>query len=363
MRILYFVPPDTHARKFVRTFSKEHEVVAVTQFPCDEPGWISLGVRSRFRRWMMDHNARLLRKVIERERPDIVHAFHVLPSALIAVRAGARPLVISAMGADVYLRGGQISPLGEMLHLTPLPRLWHRRIRGAFDLGIVECEDAKRRMSGLGYPADRIKVIPWGPDCGEFVPSPGDERLRESLGGRFEHLVACTRSHWPVYGVEEVVRMTPFLPRNVGLVMCGSGAQTPRLRALASRLGVAERINFMGRVAQERLPSILNCCDAAVSLARSDTISVSLLEAMACGLPVLARDVGGTGEYVTHGSSGILVRDSSPEIAARELDAMLQDEPKRKRMGQRAREDVLAKADWRRCAPAIDAEYRSLARA
>jgi glycosyltransferase involved in cell wall biosynthesis len=99
----------------------------------------------------------------------------------------------------------------------------------------------------------------------------------------------------------------------------------------------------------------------AISLAYSDTISVALLEAMACGVPVIARDVGGTREFLTHGSSAILLPDSSPEKTARELSALLLDGPRMRSMGSKAREEVIEKADWRKCAPVIDREYQVLA--
>jgi len=363
MRILYLAPPLPHCRKFVETFSRDHEVLAVTQFRDRPPGWEWLGTPGRFARWIPGFNVPALRRTIERFKPDLLHAFHLLPTGYLASLSRFRPLVISPMGADVYLVGGQISRLGEVLAASPLPLYWHVALRRRFDLAIAECAHVVSRMEWLGYEPTKLRAIPWGPDCSVFTPDARDEKLREMLlaGSHADTLLISTRTLRAVYGVDRVIRALPRIPESVRLVVCGAGPDEPRLRGLARRLDVGARIHWSGALTPEEMPRYLASSDIAISLARSDTVSVAILEAMACGLPVVVRDVGGTGEFVTDGESGLLLDDGEPRKAADAVRGLAEVPAKARRMGAAAREKVRAKADWRECSRRIEKEYEKLA--
>lgn len=346
MKILYVGAPSPHLDKFARTFSKLHEVHCAVFRPGGLPNEILLRTRTRLTRWTPALAAPLLSRAIAELRPDVVHAFYLLPFAYLAARAGARPLVISAMGDDIYPPGPASRYASRLLHLSGVPRDWHRGLAGTFDRAIVECAHARARMEELGYDGARIDVVPWGPDADVFRPEARDPALRKRLIGDAGALVVCTRAWWPQYGLADLLRAFARRPFDARLVLLGEGPEGPALRRLSRRLGIEPEVEFVGRVDHRDIPAYVGSADLMVSPARSDTVSVSLLEGMACGLGVVATDVGGTSEFVRDWESGLLVPPGEPGRIADALERLIADPALRRRLGEEARKTILGSADW-----------------
>ena len=143
------------------------------------------------------------------------------------------------------------------------------------------------------------------------------------------------------------------------MVIVGDGDQRATLEKLAEELGVRERIHFVGNVPRNELTDYYNMADIfAMPSVRLpvDGLNVSVVEAMSCGLPVVASDVGGNPLVVADGENGVLVGEGDHVALGAAVNLLLADAPLRAAMGRRSRERVLAEFSWQRLA----VSYKSL---
>ncbi len=204
-----------------------------------------------------------------------------------------------------------------------------------------------------GVDPGRIRVIPNGVDTGVFRPDPGAAaRLRAltGTGDRTRLLGLVARLH-PVKGHELFLRAAaavlqggpdgtagaPGVP-DVRFLVVGAGEPAYRreLEALAGALGLGSRVVFLGE--REDVPAILAGLDAAVVPSRFEGFSLSVLEAMACGVPVVATAVGAIPEIVVDGRNGLLVPAGDAAALARALSTLLADRDLAGRLARAGRE-------------------------
>jgi glycosyltransferase involved in cell wall biosynthesis len=123
------------------------------------------------------------------------------------------------------------------------------------------------------------------------------------------------------------------------LLVAGDGPQADHLRELVTRLGLHDRVELLG--AREDVPELLRQVDGVVSASHTEALPTALIEAAASGLPVVATDVGGTGEVVSDGVTGRLVPAHDPDRLATALTDLIDDPDSRARMGDAARSRAL----------------------
>ena len=184
------------------------------------------------------------------------------------------------------------------------------------------------------------RVIPNGVDCDRFRP---DEpaalafRARHGLGDR-PILVAVgaleVEKRWDLLLESLALLPAPAPP----LVLCGSGALEDTLRALARRLGVDAR--FVGQLDAAQLVGAYNAATCVVHTRPDEVFALALIEALACGRPVLASDGGGTGELL--GDAGVLAPPEQPRAFARQLTDLLSDPGRLATLGAAARRRAVA---------------------
>jgi D-inositol-3-phosphate glycosyltransferase len=163
-------------------------------------------------------------------------------------------------------------------------------------------------------------------------------------------------------GVEYLIKALPRIePGNARLWIAGEGPYRETLERMASELGVANRISFLGRLDQSDLAALYRSCAmlAATSFV-NETFGMALCEAMACGAAVVASDFGGFREVVDHGVTGYLVRPQDPADLARHANMLLADPALAHRMGLAGREKVLATFSWAAVADRLEEVYRCL---
>ena len=262
----------------------------------------------------------LERVLRERFRFDIIDAHYFYPDGVAAVMLAQRlgkPAVITARGTDVNLIADH-----------RLPRRW---IRWAAEraAGIVAVSEALRaRLVALGIAAGRIRVLPNGVDLDLFAPRPRETARRE-LGLGAEGIVVLSVGQLvPAKAFELVIRAVAQIPEAT-LVMVGDGPEAAALRRLAEHTGVTGRVRFLGAVPQERLPAVYNAADVLVLASSREGFPNVLLEALACGTPVVATAVGGTPEIVASPAAGRLVEERSAEALSAALRDLLADPPSR----------------------------------
>lgn len=174
---------------------------------------------------------------------------------------------------------------------------------------IVDSEATAAIATAHGLKADRVTMLPWGVDLDVFTPD--GPRLDRAAFGLPEkgRLVLSLRAHEPIYRVGDVidgfVSVASELPDAV-LVVGHDGSLTATLRDQAAALGVADRVHFIGHVDESVLPALLRASSCYVTAAQVDGTSVTLLQAMACGVPVVASDSAGNQGWVAPGRTGYL---------------------------------------------------------
>ena len=270
-------------------------------------------------------------------------AWHLFsaPALWIARRRGAAVIV--------NYRGGNADPF-----LTEAPKHVLRSLRHAA-LRVTPSSYLLRVFAKYGLAA---QVIPNIVDLSRFTPTP----LRDF--GDAPRLVVA-RSLEPIYDIGTAIRALAAVRRRfVGalLTIAGSGPELARLQALSASLGLGEAVHFVGRTDNADMPRLYAAADCMVNPSTVDNMPISLLEAFACGLPVVSTDAGGIPDMVEHGVTGLLVPAGDADAMAREICRVLDD----RTLAQSLVQAGLAEAQkyaWPRVAALWLAAYRQAAAA
>ena len=249
---------------------------------------------------------------------DLIDAHFFFPDGIAAVmlgRALGKPVTITARGTD--------------LNLMPRYALPRRMIRWAASeaAGLITVAAAlKEVLVDLGVPSEKVSVLRNGVDLTLFQPG-HREAERQALGLAAPtllsvgHLIERKGHHLIIDALAE-------LP-GIELLIAGSGPEDAALKARAAERGVADRVRFLGALPQSRLPQLYRAADALVLASSREGWANVLLEAMACGTPVVATPVWGTPEVVNCRAAGRLASDRSAPALASAIRDLLSAPPDR----------------------------------
>lgn len=295
-----------------------------------------------------------LAAALREHRPDLVHAGPLHTVACRAAGAKFHPLAAMSWGSDI-------------LHTAKRNWWARRRVRKALeaaDVLIADCEAVVAAAAEFGFPRQRIVKFPWGVDLARFNPSGGDGGLRQQLGWQDAFVVLHLRSWEPLYGAETVLRvfltLAPAYP-HLRLLMPGGGGLEARFKGLVAHSGFAERVHFPGILSQAELPAYYRAADLYVSASHSDGSSVSLMEALASGLPAVVSDIPSNREWVRPGEEGWLFPVGNQAALAERIVAAMGEDLADK--AQHARSTAKQHADWARNKLGLQAAYELAVRA
>ncbi|EHJ45966.1 glycosyl transferase group 1 (plasmid) [Solidesulfovibrio carbinoliphilus subsp. oakridgensis] len=282
-----------------------------------------------------------LRRLLAEHGVDAVQAGPLQGPGQLVAASGFHPFVLLSMGSDILTEAWRDARSQESAAAT---------LRAADGL-VCDCRAvaaAARRLADI--PGDRTVVLPYGVE--EAFLEPGrDAALRRELGfGDGSFLVLACRSFEPVYDVPTVVAafgLAAARDPRLCLALAGDGSEAGAVRRAVERCGAGHRIVLPGRLSQAALRRFYRGSDCYLTGSRSDGSSVSLLEAMAAGLPVVASDIPGNREWVAAGRTGRLFPVGDPAAAARALLAVAaMDGRARTAMGEQGRRTVRRRAVW-----------------
>ncbi len=285
---------------------------------------------------------------------DVVHAHYAIPHAVSAylAREAARAyterpapkLVTTLHGTDITLVGNDPSYAALTEHVLLAS---DRVTTVSQDLANRTCENFKV----LATPCD-VEVIPNFVDLEFFSPKQGIW---------CEGPVAVHVSNFrPVKQVPWLVRAFAMAlqGRDATLILVGDGPDQPEARQLAERLGIQDKVRFLG--VRDALPQLLGPAHVYCSSSSEESFGLSALEAMACGTPVVSTRVGGVPEVVEDGVSGFLTELGDLEAYADALARLLFDPELSRRMGAAARQTAIDRFDRVRVTAQYEAMYRRL---
>lgn len=213
----------------------------------------------------------------------------------------------------------------------------------------------------MGRARSRTSVVPCGVDIDAFTPdgpaAPRGDRPRIVSVGRLV----------PRKGFDTVIRALPRVP-GAELVIVGGPAQADlaedaeaqQLQRLAAELGVADRVRLLGAVTRAEMPALLRSADVVACTPWYEPFGIVPLEAMACGVPVVATAVGGIRDTVVDGVTGRLVPPKDPRLLGEAIATLLYDHRRRRTLGEAGRERARARYTWDRVAADTERIYEKL---
>ena len=291
--------------------------------------------------------------------PDLVHAHFWMSglAALSATRDLDVPVVQTFHALGVTKRRFQ----GRQDTSPPVRIRMERALARDVDRIVATCTDEVGELVRLGAPRNRITVVPSGVDVDQFSPDgPVAER-----GDRPR--VLCIGRLVPRKGFDTVLRALVGVPEAELIIAGGPAAdelagdpEAARLTRLAERFGVADRVRLVGAVARPDVPALLRSADLVVCTPWYEPFGIVPLEAMACGVPVVASAVGGFLDTVVDGATGTLVPPRRPDRLAAAMRRLLAEPFWREAYGTAGVDRARSRYSWDRIAAATLAVYADL---
>ena len=282
-----------------------------------------------------------LESVLEQVHPDLVHAGPVQSCGFMIALTGFRPFLVMSWGSDMLVDADR----------NEIWRWMTRYTLKRSDMLLCDCRAVRVKVQQLvSYPDERIVQFPWGIDLHGFVPGVDSAGLRKRIDWADAFVILSTRSWEQICGIDvllDAFRRAHALNSRLRLVLLGDGSLASSIEQFITDHDLDDVVYRPGMVSHERLPDYYRAADLYVSCAHSDGTSISLLEAMATGLPVAVTDGPGNREWVVPGENGWLVPAGDSEACAQllllavDLDAI-----ERERIRRMNREIVEERADW-----------------
>ena len=289
--------------------------------PVTHPRYLTLpklGTRAQPRLLYLALRGHVARLIRAGGRFDVIDAQYYYPDGVAAAwlaRDLGLPLVVTARGTDINL-----------IPRLPGPRRLIVEAAHRAAASITVCSALKDALVGLGVPAERAVVLRNGVDLALFSPgcraaARGRLGVRGTVLLSVGHLIERKGHHLVIEALASLPGCT--------LIIVGEGPERPRLLDLAARLGVADRVRLLGELPHASLPDCYRAADLLVLASSREGWANVLLEAVACGTPVVATAIWGTPEVVADPVAGRLVPVRSATSLARAIRDLLAAPPDR----------------------------------
>ncbi|HFC9440969.1 TPA: glycosyltransferase family 4 protein [Vibrio cholerae] len=284
-------------------------------------------------------NVFFLSKYLKEHKFDAINVHYVSGYGTLARLSGIKNHIASVWGADVY-----DFPKKSWFH--------HWLVEKNLNSASVICstsevmgkhvQDTFQLKGGL-----EVEITPFGINCEVFKKMQREKQCKNLRIGTVKTLR-------PKYGIDLLIKSFSILTKqydNITLDIAGIGYQLDELKKLTRELGIEDKVNFLGWVPNEEVPSILNSFDiyVAPSTLDSESFGVAIIEASSCEIPVVVSDVGGLPEVVINKRTGLVVERNNIESITNAIQFLLDNPEERQKMGKNGRQNVLDKYQWNKC--------------
>ncbi len=283
-----------------------------------------------------------LRRYVRQWGADILHAHRVNSAGWVAAASGFHPLVVTPWGSDLY----------RLPYRPAMERWLASYVLRRSDLVTADAADLLHTARRYGARPQHLELIQWGVDLVHYHPGPVDDALRLRLSLGEGQTILSPRAINPIYNIDVIIRAMTAVRQSfpsAKLILRDYNTDQlyrRRLEVLIAELGLAEAVLWVGRVEPwERLADIYRLADVAVSIATSDSTPVSVLEAMACGVPVISTDLPSLREWITPGENGLMVPQRDPQALAQAICTILSNQDLAARFQKIGLELVAKRAD------------------
>lgn len=286
-------------------------------------------------------------RLVSRTHPEQIHCGRCLPEGLLALlikRLRNIPFVCYVHGEELTLAATS----RELRRLT-------RRVLGEADLVIANSRHTRGLLvDGWATEPDKIVVMHPGVDTGRFTPAPPNPQQRAQFEWSNRRVVLTVGAQQKRKGQDMLIRALPAIRRrcpDVLYVIVGDGWEHEYLRRLVGECHVADLVQFRAASSDDELIALYQQCDLFALPNRQvgwdfEGFGIVLLEAQACGKPVIAGASGGAPETVLPGATGEVLSCEHPEPLTEAIVALLDDSARRATLGERARHWVVERFDW-----------------
>jgi N-acetyl-alpha-D-glucosaminyl L-malate synthase BshA len=290
-------------------------------------------------------------RIAQQQKFDLVHAHWSIPQGLVALllkRFRGIPCVTSLHGSDVY--GLNLPFLCEL----------NKKVILDSDVCTANSRATAERANRISG-RDDVRVIPMGVDT-DFFSTSKDRRKEQNRRGGQEKTVLYAGRLIDVKGVDYLIRAFPSVlekQSNARLLIVGSGPRKADLVSASERLGLQDEVIFQDAVSQEELVRYYSMADVFVlpsvttDEGETEGLGVVLLEAMACGVPVIGSAIGGIPDIIKDGETGLLVQQKDPGDLAEKICRVLADKELSHRLGKKGHDFVKERFSW----PSIAKSY------
>jgi len=275
--------------------------------------------------------------VVKNNGCALIHAHWMIPTGIIGVLVGKmlnRPVVVSVHGSDVSI----------FYEKRLIKKIMQCLIKHIDFFHSVASHNTKKLLL-LGVEKERIINFPMGIDKNWFDYIPPSSQIK----GRKKYTVINTRNLFPIYNVELLIKAIPFVVqkvKNIEFIIAGDGTEKTYLTKLSDDLKVTKYVKFIGRIPHAQIVDYLARSDIYISTSLSDGTSVSLLEAISCGLFPVVTDIPANREWIRNGENGFLVPTSNEKILAQRIIEALRDLELRKTARRKNLKIIKERALW-----------------
>lgn len=293
-------------------------------------------------------------EVAERERLDLLHVHYAIPHSISALLAQQMleprrlPFITTLHGTDITLVGAD--------------RSYYRITRFAIEHsdGVTSISEyLKRRTLEVFQVRNPIRVISNFVNCEVYQPDP-ERRARSTLAPAGEKVLMHVSNFRPIKRVTDCIRILSLVRRQAPahLVMVGDGPEYAAAQSLTSELGLERHVTFLGK--QARVDRLLPLAHVLLLPSELESFGLVALEAMACGVPPVATNVGGLPELVTHGVDGFLEAVGDVEAQAARVVELLSDRALYARISAAARLTAQTRFCTTRIIPQYERYYQEI---
>jgi phosphatidylinositol alpha-1,6-mannosyltransferase len=325
------------------SFDRSSEL-PTSRIPLDFPSWGVWDIRGA------PHYAaafRRLKHIAAKVRPDVVHCGKSLPEGLLASwihRWLGIPFVVYTHGEELTLAAAS----------HELRRLTRRVLNRATAVVANSRHTCRILVDTWGVPTAKIAVMHPGVDTTRFVPATPSDVVRQRLGWLDRRVILTVGALQKRKGQDTMIRALPQIRVRCPEVLysiAGDGWERRYLEELVQACGVTDAVQFRGISDEDELVRCYQQCDVFALPNRQvgwdfEGFGIVLLEAQACGKPVIAGRSGGTAETLDPSQTGELIACENPDILARTAADLLDDAERRRVLGERAREWVVDHFAW-----------------
>ena len=355
MKICYISSKNIHTRRWVEHFAERgHEVHLITNKPDDIDNAHIHVIDLNLWKISPIFKALIIRRLVKRIEPDILHAHQTSPFGLYGALSGYHPFILSIWG---WYHQSVFSEK-SFLHKAFIQYI----LKNA---ELVHCADeyTVKRIEDLVGRKGSARIIDWGIDPDLFKPMKieieGDEKLR---------ILYLMRSEKP-YGVETLLYAIPEVIKthnNVQFLIRKSGRELNKTFDTVKKLKIEKYVEFVDDQPYDKVPKLMNSCDIYLDTNYTENpgggIGMTALEAMSCGLPVVLSNVIGVDHYIDHKVNGYIYKKHDSNSLANALTELIENPELREELGKNAREYIVKNQNFKENMKIMESFYEKLAK-